>query len=61
MLGRKEKFSDNHFHNFFRLMMFSKIFLSLQVKQWAIITYKYGVYKFSYELLIDLRLKTLGK
>ena len=33
--------------------MFYQIFLSPQVKQWAIITYKHGIY----ELPNDLRLK----
>ena len=37
--------------------MFYQIFLSPQVKQCAIITYKHGIY----ELPNDLRLKILGK
>ena len=40
--------------------MFYKIFLSPEVKKWAIITYKYGTYKFPHELRNDLRLRILG-
>ena len=36
--------------------MFYQIFVSPQVKRWAIITYKYGIY----ELQKDLRLRILG-
>ena len=41
--------------------MFYQIFLSPQVKQWAIITYKHGIYELPNELLNDLRLRKLGK
>ena len=42
--------------------MFYQIFLSSQVKQWAINTYKHGVYELPHELLKDLRLiLRLGK
>ena len=34
--------------------MFYQIFLSLQVKRWAIITYKRGIYELLHELLNDL-------
>ena len=37
-----------------------KIFLSLQAEQWAIITYKHGIYELSYEWPNDLRLGILG-
>ena len=37
--------------------MFYQIFLSPQVKQWAIITYKHGIYELPHELLNDLRLR----
>ena len=37
-----------------------KIFLSPQVKRWAIITYKHGIYEFSHELPNDLRFSILG-
>ena len=40
--------------------MFYKIFLSPQVKEWAIITYKHGIYELSDELPNDLRLRILG-
>ena len=41
--------------------MFYQIFLSPQVKRWAIITYRHGIYEVPHELLNDLRLKDLGK
>ena len=42
--------------------MFYQIFLSSQVKQWAIITYKHGVYELPHELPKNLRLiLRLGK
>ena len=37
-----------------------EIFLSPQVKRWAIITYKYGIYELPQELPNDLRLRILG-
>ena len=40
--------------------MFCQIFLLLQEKRCAIITYKRGIYEFPHELLNDLRLKILG-
>ena len=39
--------------------MFYQIFLSPQVKRWAIITYKHGIYEFLHELLNDVRLRIL--
>ena len=39
--------------------MSHQIFLSLQVKRSVIISNKYGVYEFPYELLNDLKLKIL--
>ena len=41
--------------------MFYQIFLSLQVKRWAIITYKHAIYEFPHELQNDLRLTKLGR
>ena len=41
--------------------MFYQIFFSPQVKQWAIITYKHGIYELLHELPNDLRLKDLRK
>ena len=40
--------------------MFYQILLSPQVKQWAIITYKHGIYKLPHELPNDLRRRILG-
>ena len=40
--------------------MFYQIFLSPQVKQWVIITYKHGIYEFPHELQNNLRLRKLG-
>ena len=41
--------------------MFYQIFFSPQVKQCAIITYKYGIYELPHELQNDIRLKDLRK
>ena len=41
--------------------MFYQIFLSPQVKRWAIITYKHGIYALPHKLPNDLRLRILGK
>ena len=51
---KKKKIADNHLHNILRLLMFYQIFLSLQVKWCAIITYKHGIYELPCELLNDL-------
>ena len=40
--------------------MLYKTFLLPQLKRWAIVTYKHGIYDLSYELPNDLRLKILG-
>ena len=40
--------------------MFYQIFLSLEVKRCAIISYKHGIYELSHELPNDLRLRKLG-
>ena len=40
--------------------MFYQIFLSPQVKRWAIIIYKHGIYELPHELPNDLRLRILG-
>ena len=37
--------------------MFYQIFLSPQVKRWAIVTYKHGIYELPNELPNDLRLR----
>ena len=39
--------------------MFYQIFHSAQVKRWAIITYKHGIYELSHKLSNDLRRKIL--
>ena len=46
----------NQFHNILNLFNVYQIFLCPQVKQWAIITYKHGIY----ELPHDLSLRILG-
>ena len=48
------------FITFLDSFMFYQIFLSPQVQQCAIITYKHGIYKFPHELPNDLRLRILG-
>ena len=40
--------------------MFNQIFLSPQVKLWAIITYKHGIFQLPQELPNDVRLRILG-
>ena len=45
---------------FLDFSMFYQIFLSPQVKRWAIITYKYCSYELPHELPIDLRFRILG-
>ena len=40
--------------------MLYQFFLSAQVKQWAIITYKHGIFELPHELPNDLRPKILG-
>ena len=40
--------------------MFNQIFLTPQVKGWAIITYNYGIYELPHNLPNDLRLRKLG-
>ena len=41
--------------------MFNQVFFSPQMKQYAIITYKHGIYELPHELPNDLRLKIFGK
>ena len=45
---------------FLDFLMFYQIILSQQVKRWAMITYKHGIYELPHELLNDLRLRILG-
>ena len=40
--------------------MLYQIFLSPQVKRWAIVTYKHGIYELPHKLPNDLRLRKLG-
>ena len=40
--------------------MFYQIFLSSQVKRWAIITYKHGISELPEELQNDLKPRSLG-
>ena len=39
--------------------MFYQIFLSPQLKRWAIVTYEQGIYELSHELPNDVRLRIL--
>ena len=41
---------------FWDFLIFYQIFLSPQVKRWAIITYKYGIYESPCELPNDLKI-----
>ena len=45
---------------FWDFSMSYQIFLSTQVKRWAIITYKHGIYELPHELPKNLRLEILG-
>ena len=45
---------------FWDFSMFYQIFPSSQLKRWAIITYKHGIYELPHELPNDLRLRKLG-
>ena len=40
--------------------MYYQIFYSLQVKQYAIITYKHGIYELPHELSNNIKLRILG-
>ena len=40
--------------------MFYQIFNSPQVKIWAIVTYKHGIYELPHEFPNDIRLRILG-
>ena len=52
--------STTSFIMFWDFLMFYQIFLSSQVKRYAIITYKHGIYELPHELSNDLRLRILG-
>ena len=56
----KRNFAVDQFHNIVRLFDVSPIFLRPQVKQWAIITYKHGIYELPHKLSNDLKLRMLG-
>ena len=45
---------------FWDFLMFYQIFLSPQEKQWAIISYKHGIYELPHDLRNDLKLRILG-
>ena len=53
--------SCNHFHNILRLFYVLPNFpFTTSEKQWAIITYKHGIYELPHELPNDLRHRILG-
>ena len=49
------------FYIFWDFLVFYQIFLSPQVKQCAIITYKHGIYELPQDLPNDIRPRILGK
>ena len=49
----------NHFHNTLKILMFCQDFFSLQVKQSAIIFYKYAIYDLPNDLPNDFRFRVL--
>ena len=53
----RENFAENHFRNILSLF---HVLPSPQVKRFAIITYKHGIYELAYEMLSDLRCRILG-
>ena len=57
---QKKILQATSFTIFWDFSMFYQIFLSPQVKRWAIIAYKQGIYELPHELPNDLRLKNLG-
>ena len=57
---RAEGISAVSFIIFWDFSMFYQIFLLPQVKRWAIITYKHGIYELPHELSNDLRQRILG-
>ena len=57
---RKKILQTMIFLIFWDSLIFYEIFLSLQMKECAIITYKHGIYEIPHELWIDLRLSIFG-
>ena len=55
----KRKFY-RQFHNILRLFDVLPSFSFPQVKRWAIITYKHGIYELPHEQPNDLKLRILG-
>ena len=45
---------------FWDSLMFNQVLLSLQIKQFAIITYGHAIYELPHKLPNDLRLRILG-
>ena len=60
LLAHHQNVATISFIIFWDFWMFSQIFLSPQVKWWAIIAYKHGIYKLPHKLPNDLRLRILG-
>ena len=59
--GKEEKNTATIIFIIFRdVSIFYQIFLSPQVQQWAINTYKQRIYELPHELLNDRSLRTLG-
>ena len=56
----KKNFPDNHIQNILRVFDILPNFLSQQVKQCAIITYKHCIYELPHEFPKKIRLRTLG-
>ena len=58
---RKQYFADNQFHNIFKILDVLADFSFIpQLKQWAIIFYKHGIYKLPQKFSKDLRIRILG-
>ena len=57
--SKKKKLQTTNFIIFWDLLMFYQVFLSPQVKRWAIIAHKHDIYEFLNKLPNNLRLSIL--
>ena len=60
MKSGSNRYDTNRPTIIFIIFMFYQSFLSPQVKRWAIITYKHGIYELPHELPNELRLNPMA-
>ena len=60
MKSRSNRYDTNRPTIIFIIFMFCQSFLSPQVKRWAIITYKHGIYELPHEFPNELRLNLMA-